>query len=139
VSVLLDTPIWSFALRRQRRPLNPVELQVVGRFRELVRQGQARIIGPVRQEVLTGIRDEALFLRLRLALSQFEDITLGTGDFEAAARMTNQCRAVGISGSPVDFLLCAVAISRDLEIFTTDRDFGRYQQVLPLRLHNLAG
>ena len=77
-------------------------------------------------EVLAGIRDPAVFERIRVDLSDFADIPLGTADFENAARMNNQCLAVGISGSPVDFLLCAVAIRDDLEVFTTDRDFGRF-------------
>jgi predicted nucleic acid-binding protein len=35
----------------------------------------------------------------------------------------------------VDFLLCATALQRNLEIFTIDNDFDHYAQHLPLRLH----
>jgi len=32
-------------------------------------------------------------------------------------------------------LLCAIAYRHSLAIFTTDRDFERYAQHLPVRLH----
>jgi len=56
------------------------------------------------------------------------------GDYEEAARASNQCRRAGISASPVDMLLCAVAIHHDWKIFTTDRDFEHYQSVLKIKL-----
>ena len=49
--------------------------------------------------------------------------------------MSNICRARGIAGSGMDFLICAVAHLRNWEVFTTDRDFVRYNKVLPLRLY----
>jgi uncharacterized protein len=50
------------------------------------------------------------------------------------ARMSNRCRARGISGSALDFLICAAAHRNKWAIFTTDRDFQRYASVLPVRL-----
>jgi hypothetical protein len=35
----------------------------------------------------------------------------------------------------VDFLICAAALQRSLEIFTTDKDFEHYARHLPLRLY----
>jgi predicted nucleic acid-binding protein len=49
--------------------------------------------------------------------------------------MSNQCRARGISGSAVDFLICAAAHRLKWAIFTTDLDFQRYASVLPLGLY----
>ena len=54
---------------------------------------------------------------------------------EAAARMTNQCRAVGISGSPADFLICAVAAELGWPVFTRDDDFARYAKTVPVKLY----
>lgn len=56
-------------------------------------------------------------------------------DWEFAAEANNRCRSTGIAGSLVDFLICAVAINRNWEIFTTDADFARYSRVLPLVIH----
>jgi hypothetical protein len=135
VRVLIDTPIWSLALRRRTGDLGPVERALVHAWADLVRQDRATLIGPVRQEMLSGIRDEAAFERLRAHLRAFDDESLTVEDFEQAARCNNRCRAFGVAGSIVDHLLCAVAINRDLPIFTTDADFPRYAKHLPIRLH----
>jgi hypothetical protein len=53
-------------------------------------------------------------------------------------RINNICRARGIAGSAIDLLICAAAHLRNREVFTTDRDFIRYSEVLPLRLHGIS-
>ena len=68
-------------------------------------------------------------------LRAFEDPRLGVEDYEAAALASNDCRAAGVSGSAVDFLICAVALRRNWPVFTMDHDFTRYARHLPLRLH----
>ena len=53
--------------------------------------------------------------------------------------MHNLCRARGIAGSAIDFLICAVAQRRAWHIFTTNRDFECfYGQVLGLNLYAVA-
>ena len=49
--------------------------------------------------------------------------------------MSNQCRSRGIAGSPIDFLICAVAHRRTWQIFTLDRDFTLYAKALPVVLY----
>ncbi len=133
--VLVDTSIWSLALRRKQTDLSSAERTLREALEELVREGRAQIVGPVRQELLSGIREEEAFRRLRDYLRAFDDPQLQVEDYEEAARMNNACRARGIVGSPVDFLICAVAHLRNWYVFTTDRDFARYGKVLPLRLY----
>ena len=134
MNVLVDTPVWSLALRRKPRDRNSRELAVVELLAGLVGQGQAQMIGAVRQELLSGIREEAQFLRLRTALRSYDDTAIDTADHEEAARMSNTCRRSGIAGSAIDFLLCAVTARRRWTIFTTDGDFKRYTRVLAVRL-----
>jgi predicted nucleic acid-binding protein len=132
--VLVDTSVWSLALRRRQTDLSPSEGALREALGELVREGRAQIVGPIRQELLSGIRAEEGFRKLRDYLRAFDDPQLQVEDYEEAARMNNACRARGIAGSPVDFLICAVAHLRNWQIFTNDRDFVRYRKVLPLRL-----
>lgn len=131
--VLVDTPIWSEALRRNEAPTSALrdELQ------KLIRSGVVELIGPVRQELLSGIRDYSKYEVVRERLRLFPDIKIGTEDYEEAASYYNVCRAKGIQGSSTDFLICAVACRNDLEIFTTDKDFLSYSTALPIRLHNM--
>jgi predicted nucleic acid-binding protein len=134
VNVLVDTSIWSLALQHRRQGLTASDHALIGALADLVGYGRAQLIGPVRQEVLSGIREQAQFDRLREALRLYEETTLVINDFEEAARMSNECRRRGIAGSPVDFLLCAVAERHHWQIFTTDRDFEHYHRVLGLKL-----
>ena len=132
--VLVDTPAWSLALRRSQSDLNAREQGLTRALAELIREGRAQIMGAIRQELLSGIREEEHFHKLRDYLRAFEEPGIEVLDYEEAASMHNRCRSRGIAGSAIDFLICAVAKRRDWHIFTTDRDFERYGRVLGLRL-----
>ena len=133
--VLVDTSVWSLALRRKPEQLSPRERQLTGALAELIREGRVELLGPVRQELLSGIREEAQFRKLRDYLRAFPEHPLEAEDYEEAAHMNNRCRTRGITGSAIDFLICAAAHRRGWSIFATDRDFQNYASVLPLRLH----
>jgi predicted nucleic acid-binding protein len=133
--VLVDTSIWSLALRRKPEHLSAPERRLTEALAELIREGRVQLVGPVRQELLSGIREEAQFRRLRDYLRAFPEQSLGEEDYEEAAHMNNRCRNRGVAGSAIDFLICAAAQRRGWSIFTTDRDFQNYAEILPLRLH----
>ena len=135
MTVVVDTPIWSLAFRRTPRDLKPDLEKMKWELHELIREGRARLLGPIRQEVLSGIREEAQFRRLREDLRAFEDEGLTTEDYEKAAEVGNRCRRVGVAGSPTDFLICACASRRNWAIFTTDGIFVQYAEHVPFRLH----
>ena len=130
MKVLVDTSVWSLALRRRA----DITAREVGVLRQLVQQGRVAIIGPIRQELLSGIRTADSFERLQEQLRAFPDEPLETGDYERAAEHFNACRARGIHGSNTDFLICAVAGRRAMPILTTDADFDRFARVLPIQL-----
>jgi len=135
VRVLVDTPIWSLGLRRKRRQLSAGDRGLVAAWADLIRERRLLILGPIRQEILSGVRDDSTFERLRQHLRAFDDEPLTSHDYEEAARCHNVCRRAGVAGSGVDFLLCAVALTRGAAIFTTDADFTRYAEHLPLSLY----
>jgi len=137
MTVLVDTPVWSLALRRKPADLSRREQALTRALGELIRDGRAQIVGAVRQELLSGIREAERFEKLRQYLRAFEEPSLGVDDYEEAAEMHNQCRTRGVAGSAIDLLICAVANRRGWQVFTTDKDFERYARVLPVRL--LAG
>lgn len=56
-----------------------------------------------------------------------------TGDYEEAALANNRCRAKGVCGSLVDFLICAAGMRRNWPVLTTDKDFAAYARVPPVR------
>lgn len=127
--VLVDTCVWSQVLRHK----NP-NLELTKKMKDLINDGRVCIIGPIRQELLSGVPDIKQFNQLKELLSSFEDIPLETEHFLRAAEFTNICRSKGIQGSTIDFLICAVAHSENLMIFTTDNDFENYEKYLSIKL-----
>ena len=134
MKVLVDTSIWSLALRRRPHNLNDDETKLKNVLSELVNDARVAIIGPIRQELLSGLREHAQFLKMREALRAFLDITLQTADFERAAEMNNECSSQGVATSLVDMLICSVAAKSKYPIFTADEDFRRYSAILRIPL-----
>ncbi len=135
MNVLVDTGVWSLALRRNPSRLSVTERNVRVELIELIDEGRAQIIGPIRQELLSGIKFTEQFEKVRKELQFYNDEPVGTHDFEAAARASNLCRSKGIVACTVDILMCAVGIDRRWSIFTVDPDFKAYARVLPINLH----
>lgn len=129
--VLVDTCIWSLALRGTA----PKEVAVAGCLSRLIDENRVRIIGPIRQELLSGYTDKNRFERLRQRIRYFPNEPIIDADYEAAAEYSNVCRAKGVQGSHTDFLICAVAIRAGFRIYTTDKDFRHYAKHLPISLH----
>lgn len=138
MKVLIDTPVWSLALRRKTSDLAPDERQVTKLLQQIVEEGRAQLLGSVRQELLSGLREAGQFRRLRDYLRDFPDVVLATGDYEEAACASNECRKAGIAATPLDMLICAVGIHHGWQLFSTDRDFSRYTAVLPIQLFSVV-
>lgn len=132
--ILVDTPIWSLALRRRNSDLSARDQELLISLKSLLLDGKVELLGLVRQELLSGIQERAQYERLRRSLRAFPDVALAVEDYEEAARMSNVCRSAGVSGNPVDFLICAAALRRSWQIFTSDRDFTLYSKHLPISL-----
>jgi predicted nucleic acid-binding protein len=137
MQVIVDTSVWSLVLRRSAVPADAVQQAAIAALKDLIADARAMLIGPVRQELLCGIKDPVQFERLRSALAAFPDETLTTQDYECAAEFFNSCRAHGLQGSNTDFLICAVAAQRKLPIFSLDQDFTHFQKCVPLELFAL--
>jgi predicted nucleic acid-binding protein len=129
MKILVDTCIWSQVLRKKTPNLN-----LTKQLKDLIDDGRVVMIGPVRQELLSGISNPSQFNKLKHTLSFFEDIILETDHFVKAAEFSNLCRKNGIQGSTTDFLICAVANLEKLSIFTVDSDFINYNKYLKLKL-----
>lgn len=136
--ILVDTPVWLLALRRRTGDVSGSDRKFTQALSDLVRQKRIQMVGSIRQELLSGIREESQFRLIRDYLRDFPEVSLDSGDYEEAARISNQCRRSGISSSPVDMLACAVALRHRWEIFTTDRDFIHYARVIPIRMFSAA-
>ncbi|MGA8513689.1 MAG: PIN domain-containing protein [Burkholderiaceae bacterium] len=134
MQVIVDTSVWALVLRRSVVPADKTQLAAVAALKDLIADARAMLMGPVRQELLCGIKDPVQFERLRSALAAFPDEALTTQDYERAAQLFNTCKAQGVQGSNSDFLICAVALERKLPIFSLDQDFMHFQKCISLEL-----
>ena len=133
MKVIVDTSVWSLALRRSK----DVENEYVEELEELIKEVRAQLIGPVRQELLNGIKSEKQYKVLKKHLRAFKDLAIETEDYELAAEYFNTARKNGIQGSNTDFLLCAISTRCRMPIYTTDNDFINFQSVIPIELHKI--
>lgn len=130
MKVLVDTCVWSQLLRKAADENDPIVLEL----NELIKEYRVQMIGPIRQELLSGIKNKKQFTLLKEHLRSFSDLEIKTEDYEMAAQMSNGCRRKGIQGSHTDFLICAVAHRYDLAVFTVDADFKLYKRHIPIKL-----
>ncbi len=131
MKVIVDTSVWSLAFRRREVVKTPEVVALVG----LVEQGLVVLLGPVRQEVLSGIKHREQFERLRERLATFPDLELTTRDFETAAGLCNLCITKGVQAAHTDFLIAAAATIRGYAVLSADRDFKNIARIVSVRTY----
>ncbi len=129
--IACDTSALSQFLRRSPDTQNDVALKV----EKLIDSNELALFGIVRQELLSGVKLPAHFERIDLTTQALPLFFADDEDHTTAARFFNTCRAKGIQGSPVDFLICAMAVKRKFRIYTTDPDFELYEPIIPIELY----
>jgi len=132
MKVIVDTCVWSEAFRK---PINMENKSVIEELTELIKEGRVVMLGLIRQELLSGVKSEKDFIKLRDNLRAFDDYAMTKEDYELAAGLYNKCRGKGIQGSNTDFLICAVAIRNGFSIFTVDNDFKIFSKYIKIKLH----
>jgi predicted nucleic acid-binding protein len=101
----------------------------------LVRADAVQMIGPIRQELLSGAQPSDRFEQLKEYLRFYPNLKLDEEDDETAAGYYNHLRRRGVQPTGTDLLICAAVVRRDLKIFTTDKDFVGYANHIPVKLH----
>lgn len=131
MNVIVDTSVWSIALRRSSR----VETFEVGKLSELLKEGrQVFLIGTILQELLQGVRSSSEFARLKDYLEAIPMLQLDRDDYLAAAELMNTCRSNGVQASTIDFQIAAACTRHDCALLTSDHDFEHIARFCPLKL-----
>jgi len=129
--VIIDTCMWSLAFRRK----GAAETKGAKEISNLIDENRAKLIGLIRQELLSGYSEIKSYMKLRDKLRYFPNEATIDADYEVAAEYSNLCRKNGIQGSHADFLICAVSVRLKMKIYTNDIDFEYYSKFLPVSLH----
>ena len=135
MKILVDTSIWSIALRHSSEVENAD--QIKDQLYTLIDDARIAMIGPIRQELLSGIKTNSQFNELKKRLEPFRDIPIKTEDYILAAKFFNRCRSKGVQGSQIDFLICAVSARNKLPLFTYDQNFKRYKKYLDFQVYSV--
>lgn len=118
--LIIDTSVWSEALRRKKNAVNSSETIV----RKIIENDdEIVLLGVIIQEILTGISNEKLFSEIKDILDDFAYLEITKNDYIYASELTNKCRSKGIIAGSIDFLIASAAIRNKLQLVTFDKDF----------------
>lgn len=131
IRLLIDTSVWSEALRRKEKSLDLSETLV----RAIIENNdEIVIIGIILQEILSGITDDKLFAEIKAVLNDLSYIDITKEDYIYAAELRNRCKKKGIVAGSFDFLIASVSIRNKLTLVTYDKDFINISKYTELRI-----
>ena len=131
MSLLVDTSVWSLALRRDVEQSAP---EVVALRHALLGTDQVFTTGLVLQELLQGFagpKDRALLIDRLSALAFLQPVK---EDHIEAAEVRNSCRRCGVQVGTIDALLIQLCRKIDLTLLKTDQDFHAATKHVEFRL-----
>jgi predicted nucleic acid-binding protein len=129
--VIVDTSVWSLALRRHAPSKNPEAVLLT----KLIGEGEnIFLLGIILQEILQGVKVRSDFERLKEHFDAFPMLPVRREHYVKAAELRNYLSTKGIQTSTVDALIAASAISHECQLFTTDRDFHSIAKHSALKL-----
>ncbi len=130
MTVLVDTSVWSLALRRDR----PADSPAITGLTTALESDLVVTTGLILQELLQGFLPERTQVEIRRRFRALPAVQPTRDDHIAAADLRNACRRAGVQLSTIDALIAQLCIAHNLELLSTDRDFVHAAQHCSLRL-----
>lgn len=130
MTVLVDTSVWSLALRRDSPPNSP---EIV-RLTKALESDLVVTTGLILQELLQGFLPKRTQTEIRIRFNAIPAVQPTRDVHIAAADLRNSCRRAGVQLGTIDALIAQLCITHDLELLSTDRDFVHAAQHCSLRL-----
>lgn len=120
MTLLVDTSVWSLALRRD----GTVDAPQVNALRAALAGGEAIVTaGLILQELLQGFAGPRACRQIIERFSALPLLTPDRQDYVDAADLRNLCRRSGVQLGTIDALLAQLCIRHSLTLLTTDNDF----------------
>lgn len=131
MTLLVDTSVWSLALRRDAEATEP-EVQ---ELKEALFGAEVVVTtGLVLQELLQGFSGAKAQTQIIAHFAALPLLQPDRDDHIGAAALRNACRQSGVQLGTIDALLAQLAIRHDLTLLTTDKDFAHAAKYCPLRV-----
>jgi predicted nucleic acid-binding protein len=135
LSLLVDTSVWSLALRRDGLSSAP---QVVALVRALENGDPVLTTGLVLQELLQGFSGPKSREQIIERFSALPLLAPDRQDHIEASELRNTCRRKGVQVGTIDALLAQLCIRHKLLLLTSDDDFDNMAAHCPLRIWRAA-
>jgi predicted nucleic acid-binding protein len=131
VTLLVDTSVWSLALRRDVE----VEAPEVQALKDALAGADIVVTtGLVLQELLQGFTGAKAGEQIVERFSALALLQPDRQDHVAAAGVRNMCRRSGVQIGTVDALIAQLCIRHDLVLLSTDQDFVHVAKHCPLKV-----
>lgn len=129
MTILVDTSVWSLALRRDGEASEPE----VRALKDAFLGGDVVVTtGLVLQELLQGFSGPKAKAQIVQRFAALPFIQPDREDHVGAAGVRNVCRTAGVQVGTIDALLAQLCIRHDLTLLTTDKDFVHAAKHCPL-------
>lgn len=120
MTLLVDTSVWSLALRRDASASEP-EVHLLKDA--LLGADVVVTTGLVLQELLQGFSGPKSHAQIIERFAALPLLQPDRDDHVAAADLRNTCRRAGVQVGTIDALLAQLCIRHDLTLLSTDNDF----------------
>jgi predicted nucleic acid-binding protein len=131
VTLLVDTSVWSLALRRDAESVEPEVHQLKD---ALLGADVVVTTGLVLQELLQGFSGAKASAQIIERFAALPLLQPDRDDHIAAAELRNTCRRAGVQVGMIDALLAQLCIRHDLTLLSTDNYFRLAAQHCALRV-----
>lgn len=131
MTLLVDTSVWSLALRRDTTVSSPQ----VRALRDALEGAEIVVTtGLVLQELLQGFAGPRARSDIIDRFAALPFLSPDREDHVEAAEVRNRCRRAGVQVGTIDALLAQLCIRYDLILLTADKDFVLAASHCPLRV-----
>lgn len=131
MTLLVDTSVWSLALRRDVKATEP---EVEALKTALAGSDVVVTTGLVLQELLQGFAGPKSRTQIIESFASLPLIQPDRDDHIAAADLRNACRKAGVQVGTVDALIAQLCIRHDITLLSTDKDFANAARHCKLKL-----
>lgn len=131
MNILVDTSVWSAALRRDAKGYS----REIRRLRSALQGGDAVFTtGLILQELLHGFSAPKSRDQILVAFASLPFIIPERKDHVDAAALKSKLRHKGVQAATIDVLLAQLCLRHRLSMLTLDADFAHMARFVPLAL-----
>ena len=131
MGLLVDTSVWSLAMRRDEQPNSP-ELKLL--IKALDSGEEIYSTGVILQELLQGFSGAKSADAIAERFAAIPMLIPDTADHIQAAELRNKSRRKGIQVGTIDALIAQLSLRYQLSLLTADKDFKHMSKAVKLKL-----